>query len=181
VELLTANEPDAEGCRDGDLTACARALNLVPAGPERSPEALAELRRFVERRVRQRGSEPDLAPAYAACVNGDDGAACLTFLERAGIEEPTLSTRAAGTLLLTARDVGGPAAIARFFADTGAAVVPRLEDACGVPIDSLLARWRVTILAHRPPPTTVSADGQWLVLLWVTVLVGLATRSTRWR
>jgi hypothetical protein len=181
LELLTANAPGAEGCRDGSLEACARSLNLIARLPGQSVEANAELRRFVERRLRHRASEPALAPAYSACVDGGDAAACLAFLERAGVQEPTLSTRATGTLLVAIGDVGGPDALARFFADTGAAIVPRLEAAAGMPVDSLLARWRETILAHRPPPTAVPAGMQWFVLGWATVLVALATRSTRWR
>lgn len=181
LELLMARVPSAQGCYEGSLDACARGLNLTPDLPERSAEANAALRRFIARHLNHRAGETALAPSYAACVERGDDAACLTFLERAGLQEPTLSTRAAGTLLATVRDLGGPAALARFFADTGATIVPRLEAAAAMPIDSLLARWRDTILAHRPVPTSVPGAMQWLVIGWAGVFIAFATRSTRWR
>jgi hypothetical protein len=181
LELLTASAPGARGCYDGSLAACAHALHLHPGQPLPSGEAAAELRRYIAQRLGERAAAPALASSYAACVERKDDAACLEFLEQAGVQPPTLSTRAAGTLLVTVSDLGGPEALARFFADTGAAVVPRLEAAAGMPLDSLLARWRGTILACRPAPTAVPAAMQWLVLGWTGVLVALAARSTRWR
>jgi hypothetical protein len=181
LELLTASVPSAQGCHEGSLEACARSLGLIDHLPEPSAEASAELRRFVEQRLRDRAAAPRLAAMYAACVDARDGTACVSFLERAGVHQPTLSARATGTLLLTVGDVGGSSALARFFSDTGVAIVPRLEAAAGIPIDSLLARWREMILAHRPAPTAVPAAMQWFVLGWATALVALATRSTRWR
>jgi hypothetical protein len=180
-ELVTAGVPGARGCFDGSLDACARALGLRSDLPARSLDADTERRRFVATRLRHRATEPALAPSYAACVEQGDGAACLAFLERAGVREPTLSTRAAWTLLASVRDLDGGGALARFFGDTAGPVVPRLERAAGMPLDSLLARWRETVLAHRPPPTAVPGIAQWLVLGWAGVLVALATRSTRWR
>jgi hypothetical protein len=84
-------------------------------------------------------------------------------------------------VLLAARDVGGSDALPRFFADTGVAVVPRLEAAAGLPLDSLLGSWRASVLAHRPPATTTPLGTQWLAVVWVLGLAAVATRSTRWR
>lgn len=180
LELLTAGVPGARGCYDGALGACAYALNLRPGQPPPG-DAAAELRHYIAQRLGERAGATALASSYAACVERDDDRACLEFLDQAGVQPPVLSTRAAGTLLATVPDLGGSGGLARFFADTGAAVVPRLEAAAGMPLDSLLARWRATILAYRPEPTAVPAAMQWLVLGWTGVLVALAARSTRWR
>lgn len=181
LELLTANVPGAQGCYEGSMAACARSVNLTARLTEGSAEGTAELRRFVAQRLRHRATEPALAQSFAACVDGDNGAACLVFLERAGVHEPTLSSRAAGTLLIAVADLGGADALRRFFADTGLAIVPRLEAAAAMPLDSLLARWHAEVLARRPTPTSVPAGLQWLAVVWTAVLVALATRSTRWR
>ena len=181
LELLTANVPSARGCYEGSVAACARGLNLTVRLTEGSAEGTAELRRFVAQRLRHRATEPALAPSFAACVDGGDGAACLAFLDRAGVQEPTLTSRAAGTLLIAVADLGGAEALRRFFADTGLAIVPRLEAAAAMPLDSLLARWHAGVLANRPTPTSVPAGLQWFALVWTAVLVALATRSTRWR
>jgi len=174
IELRTASVAGAAGCTDGHLGACAVALNLGSTSPE-------DLRRFIADRLRERRSESALRALYVACVDDGDDEACLTLLDRAGVPAPVLSTRARGTLLLVMRDAGGAGAVPRFFADTGAPIVPRLEAGAGMPIDSLLADWRETVMAYRPPPSTVPPGAQWLAFAWVGVLVILATRSTRWR
>jgi len=179
VELRTASVPGAIECMEGRLDACAAALNLASSPTDLT--AAAEIRRFIRLRLAHRGDEPALAESYAACVHGNDDDACLRFLEQAGVSEPAFSGRARGTLLLTMRAIGGDGAFARFFADTAAAVVPRLEAGAGVPLDSLLGAWRTAVLTERPPPPTLTAATQWLVLGWVVVLAAAATRSTRWR
>lgn len=180
VELLTSAFPSARECLAGDVAACARALRLAEGSVTAGPEDLASLRAFIEDRLRHRATDPRLAPAYARCTTQEDAAACLEFLDLAGLEEPGLSTRARGTLLRFTR-TRGDAAYARFFADTAAAVPDRLEAAAGMPLDSLLAAWRATVLEHRPEPMAIPAATQWMTAAWVLVLLGLATRSTRWR
>lgn len=179
VELRTASVPGATECLEGRLDACARALNLPSSAGDL--DAAADIRRFVTLRLSHRSAEPALAESYAACVHQEDDDACLRFLERAGVAEPALSARARGTLLITMRVLGGTDAFARFFADTGAAIVPRLEAGAGAPLDSLLGTWRTAVLAQHPPPPTLTATTQWLVFAWVVAFAAMATRSTRWR
>jgi len=181
IELVTSHLPGARQCFQGLLAACGDALRIVTdtGGP---PLDQAEgLPAFVEQRYRWRANEPALARPYAACVGPRDPGACVVFLDLIGAEVPSLSTRARGTVLLAARNLAGADGVTRFFADSAAALVPRLEAAAGVPLDSLLAGWRATILAHRPPATSIPAGTQWLAVASVLGLAALATRSTRWR
>lgn len=180
IELATSHLPGAQHCFEGRLASCGYALRIVtdPDGPLDQAEGLPA---FVEQRYRWRANEPALVRPFAACVGPRDPGACVAFLDLIGAEVPLLSTRARGTVLLASRTLAGAGAFAWFFADTGAALVPRLEAAAGVPLDSLLAGWRATILAHRPPPMGIPAGTQWLAVASVLGLAALATRSTRWR
>ena len=181
IELRTSPLPGAQRCFAGDLPACRYVLRLATDPGAARLDLAVGLPGFVERGYRWRATEPALARSFAECVGSRDGGACLDFLDLVGAEVPSASTRARGTVLLAARDLGGHDALLRFFADTSAAVVPRLEAAAGVPLDSLLGRWRATVLAHRPPATTIPRDTQWIAVVWVLGLATLATRSTRWR
>lgn len=181
IELRTSPLPGAQRCFAGDLDACAYVLRLAPDTGAAQVDLVVGLPEFVERRFRWRANEPALARSFVACIGPRDGRACLEFLDLVGAEVPSASTRARGTVLLAARDLAGNEALPRFFADTGAAVVPRLEAAAGIPLDSLLGSWRATVLAHRPLATTIPLGTQWLAVVWVLGLAAVATRSTRWR
>lgn len=181
IELRTSPLPGAQHCFAGDLDACAYVLRLAPDTGAARLDLVVGLPEFVERRFRWRANAPALARPFAACVGPQDAGACLEFLDLIGAEVPSASTRARGTVLLAARDLGGSEALLRFFADTGAAVVPRLEAAAGVPLDSLIGSWRATVLAHRPIAMTIPLFTQWVTIAWVLGLAAVATRSTRWR
>lgn len=179
TELLTSTVPHALGCFQGDLRACREALRLSET--PQVPADTAALRRYVESEFRSWATQPRFADGYVRCTERGDAAACSAFIARAGFEIPGLSSRTRGTLLLHAREQAGPEAYSRFFDDSTSAVTLRLERASGQPLDSLLAGWHATIMAHRPQALTTSAGLQWLSIGWIVVLVALATRSTRWR
>lgn len=181
IELATSSLPSVQACAANDLIACRYALQLADEAATPPPSLTAGLPPFVEQRYHWRANEPALARSYAGCVARSEAEACVDFLDLIGVGLPSMSTRAVGTVLLTAQDLGGEGALARFFADTGAAIVPRLEAAAGVPLDSLLAYWRATIRGHQPLATAVPAGMQWAAVGWILALTVLATRSTRWR
>lgn len=180
VELISSTYPGAVACNDGELDACRRALHL-DGGSSWTPADAAGLPAFIEGRLRHRSTEPKLADPYRRCVGAQDPAACTEFLERAGIEEPGFSTRARGTLLRLSARLAGPDAYGRFYADTAAPLEARLEHAAGMPLDSLVAAWRATVESYRPAPVSVPLHTQWAAVGWVLLLLGLASRSTRWR
>jgi len=181
IEMATGPLPGNQRCYEGDLETCRYVLRLEEDTAHPPAGATAGLGSYVESRFRGRANRPALATLFAACVERDDPEACAEFLDIVGVEVPRMSTRAAGTVLFTARDLGGDGALARFFADTTASIAARLEAAAAAPLDSVLSAWRATVLAHRPAEATIAAGTQWLALFWTIVLTVLATRSTRWR
>lgn len=181
IEMAATSRPGHRPCYEGDLPTCRYLLRLTGDTTPITAGVTAGLGAYVEARFRGRANQPALAPSYAACVERNDPDACVTFLDLVGAEVPTMSGRAAGTVLLAARDLGGDGALARFFADTAASIASRVEAAADAPLDSVLGAWHATILAHRPVETTIAAGTQWLALVWTIVLTVIATRSTRWR
>ena len=180
VEFIQVSSPAATVRRLRVRLVQALQQILVTRGGRSMTEWRPDLRLFEDPRPLFEATYVELLtsplPGAQRCFAGDL-AACRYVLGLIGAEVPSASTRARGTVLLAARESAGVSAIARFFADTGAAIVPRLEAAAGTPLDSLLAAWRATILAHRPRSTGM----QWLAVVWVIGLTALATRSTRWR
>jgi hypothetical protein len=92
-----------------------------------------------------------------------------------------LSAEARHSLARLVLDVGGRAAYTRLLRYPGRPLSERLAFAAGLPRDSLMARWRSSILAARPKPVTITAPGAWTALGWAVVFGLLALRSSRWR
>ncbi len=99
------------------------------------------------------------------------------------------------TLLAHALALGGPEAYRRLATgsnpdalpdafpvpDTEAPLKDRLVQASGVSADSLIASWRAATLQARPDVHGDTRKLRWSSLLWLVVLAGVSTRSTKWR
>ena len=92
------------------------------------------------------------------------------------------------TLLAHTLSLGGPEAyrlLATGNADAGAGPEAPLKDrlvrASGVSADSLIASWRAATFEARPDVHDDTKKIRWSSLLWLVLLAGISTRSTRWR
>jgi hypothetical protein len=83
-------------------------------------------------------------------------------------------------LLLTALELGGPEAWDRLRSAVGSDVEPMLAAAAGMPIDSLLRRWRSQLISLRPSEGPVIMTRLLLGLAWAAVLILGALGSSRW-
>ena len=56
-----------------------------------------------------------------------------------------------------------------------------LERASGGDLETLVADWRTSLVAHRPSAYAGSGRSAVVVVFWTLILAGFAMRSTRWR
>jgi hypothetical protein len=161
-ELSAHPAPEVRACRGGDVDACAVALGLTPvddASPTLTPAAR---RSFLHHLLRTRPGALERLLTMEAGPAGRGRAG-----ERADVGEPA----------------AGEPAVARGIEPGGPGSAPRvralLERAAGSSLDPILAEWREAILADSPAGTPASVAGT--SLLWILLLLALATRSTRWR
>jgi hypothetical protein len=180
VELVTAPSIAVRQCYAGNLSGCRSALGVVDGG---DPLLLwydaPERRALVQRTQDTHGWRTH--DATDACVVASSDAACLEVLRALSWMDPPLSGEARHSLARLVLSVGGRAAYVRLLRSAGRPLSERLAIAAGLPSDSLMRRWRTTILAARPRAVTLSAPGAWMALSWAVGFGLLALRSTRWR
>ncbi len=175
VHLATSSFALARACLVGDMVACARALGLshpVDYAAWFSPE---------ERRRLLRGQE--WGQWRRPCVVAGYLPACDSVLaqEPNSVVLPLGDLDSRASLVRTVIDMGGTDALTRVHAARGAPVAERLAAGAGAPIDSVLRRWHASILAARPLPVTVRYREGAMALVWISLLLGLALGSSRWR
>lgn len=180
LELATKPWSAVVRCYAGELDRCRIALALDAGAPEAWYTA-AERRHLVTSAMASYGDvQRDLRAQR--CASAADEQACLQTLAAypALVDEP-LSPMARQTLVRVAFEAGGAGAFGRFVRGDSLALPERLAYAAGLPVDSLVARWRDEIIAARPSGTVLSRLGGWTAFFWVVVLSVAAMRSTRWR
>ncbi|HXH63617.1 MAG TPA: hypothetical protein VNG95_05495 [Gemmatimonadales bacterium] len=183
-ELVTAPWIAIRRCFIGDVARCRQALGLTggadPAIDWYAPEDRARL--AFERSSRGGESTAEVA-LRKSCVEQHQDADCLVLLHRLPREflDPPLTTTARSTLVATALELGGAGAYDRLLAHPRAPLADRLEDAAGVPADSLIAVWRNRVTALAPMSAKVPARSAWAAFGWAVVFGVLALRSSRWR
>jgi hypothetical protein len=140
----------------------------------------AEHRRLVPRLLR--GDSRVNRQALAACIGGSD-AACLQLLSTvpASAFPKPLGYNARATLVDLALRLGGRGAYHVLATSEDMPIGDRLAAAAGVPIDSLISRWRAEIIASRPEPVALPPWGLWIAVGWVVAFAGCGLRSSRWR
>jgi hypothetical protein len=180
VELVTAPSAAVRLCYNGNTAGCRAALGLLDGGDAAALWYDAAERRDVVRRTLE-ARHLSRRPETEACVERRSDSSCLAVLHAMQWFDAPLSAEARHSLARLVLDVGGRAAYTRLLRYRGRPLSERLAFAAGVPRDSLMARWRSSILAARPKPVTITAPGAWTALGWAVVFALLALRSSRWR
>jgi hypothetical protein len=180
LELATTPWRAGAACYAGDVEACRVALALGAGGPE--SWYTAEERRQLVASAMEYHADVQRDLGAQRCVNTADEQACLeTLRSYPALTDEPLSPMARQTLVRVAFGVGGNGAFGRFVRSDSRTLPDRLAHTAGVPLDSLVVRWRSAIVEARPTGTVLSRLGGWTAFMWVVVLSVVAMRSTRWR
>jgi hypothetical protein len=83
-------------------------------------------------------------------------------------------------LLLFALDVGGQGAWHRLDSAADSGMSAMLAAASRLPADTLLARWRRSLLTRRPPTTLLTPASTLIALAWTAMIVAGALGVSRW-
>jgi hypothetical protein len=187
VEFSTAYSPSAAKCMSGDLVACRIALGLTP-----SDDPIHEWYDEESRRGLVQGMEGVAArdpEATEVCVERRWDQVCVAILERVhaggGLPSP-VGPPARADLLLTALERGGDGALSRLLSLGNTAgdtidMASALATVAREPFDTLLDRWQSTVTTSPPPQVTFEFHGAVVTLAWITGLLTLSLRNTRWR
>lgn len=182
VDLVTADRASAHACFGGTRPACSAALGLAPdAGAW--PDTPAQRRALVLHMFTPAFIPDARRGLYDACARRGDDSACTEMLREtpASLIPAPLSFTTRRTLVGVALRSGGRGAYLRLLAHPGRPIAERLAEAAGMPADSLIGRWRATVLQARRLAAPGPGAGGWASFVWIAVLGGLATRSSRWR
>jgi hypothetical protein len=183
VSLVTAPYLAARRCFAGSLEACRSALGLdeYPAGIVLAYRDSSE-RRLATARVQSFFQDGGGRAAYQECQAGADSVCTelLAGIPLAMLPKP-VSVTARLTLARLALSTGGREAYHRLAASAGAPIGARLSLAAGLPLDSLVSRWRARVIAARPAPVTLPSYGYAAGLGWVLCFGLCALGSSRWR
>lgn len=183
LELVTSPFHTAHGCLLGRPGGCLAALGLdTPHDLVRHGYADAEDRLFVVQGLPSYAGVPGQGLARQACVMGRDRdcVAFLVSLPETALPQP-LGREARATLVQFALQLGGRAGFARLVGSDTLAPPARLAVVAGVPLDSLVRRWRREVLAARPRPVALPPIGLPVALTWVTLFGACGLASSRWR
>lgn len=176
-ELATSPWSASRGCFGGNLVACRLALGITAVDPATGWYDATDRRNYVAHVL--------LSPSTAArdCIREGDDQACIASLKRApgGSPEPPLGAQARQLLVALAINSGGPEAYDRLVERAGEPLETRISAAAGVPIDTLVHRWRTRIIAAQPQTVAADSRAAWAAVAWGVLLMGIALRSTRWR
>jgi hypothetical protein len=121
--------------------------------------------------------------AQRACVQGDAaGCAHALGIRRSG--DPDAGGEyyplVRADLLLAALEQGGEGAWTRLIADQGASVEQGLAAAAGIPVDTMLLRWRDELLALQPDRGPLDLPAAGLILGWSAVILAAGLGIARW-
>lgn len=177
--IVSAIPAVSRRCYDGDIRACAIALELTPGSdPIMAWHDPASRRRAVAV-LKQRARRHDEAGA-ARCDAGSD-TDCVTLLLRLmeSTALPPLPTFGRTALAMVALKLGGEGALDRLLSP--GTMEQRLATAARVPIDSVLRVWHNQVRTSSMPSRDLTGDIVAASLLWIFVLGFISTRSSRWR
>ena len=178
AELATSPWRTARECFIGRLDECRRALGISGEDPVLDWFDATDRRHYVEEYLLYL---PGAQARYAACTSNDD-AACIALMRLAPREpDPPLGITTRVLLLALALDVGGRNAFDRLLDNPARPLEVRLAAAAGIPVDSLIGRWRSRVLAVRPKTVAADERAAWGAIVWSVLFALAALRSTRWR
>lgn len=179
AELATSPWRSTRECFDGRLDACRRALGISGKDPVLDWFDAADRRHYAENHLK---SLPASQSRYATCRSGDD-AACIALMRLAPRPrpEPPLGVTTRLLLLALALDAGGRSAFDRLLDRPTDPLDARLAAAAGMPVDSLIGRWRARVIAAHPKTVAADERAAWGAVAWGVLFALMALRSTRWR
>ena len=122
-------------------------------------------------------------PAQRACIVGDVANCAIALGVRVapfGVASDHFIPLVRADLLLTALEIGGKEAWSRSMVPEDSTVDQVLVAAAGIPLDSLIARWRTGLLARRPNATPINALTVALGAIWTAALLLAALGASRW-
>lgn len=183
ADLVTAPSQVSSRCLAGDLRRCRDALGLVPtADPLTEWYDPGERRLLVVRMRELLNVGPQRVP-YAQCDERHAYAVCDRILRAIPryVIPPALPTSARHHLFRIAITAGGNGAYSRLATGPARSVESRLADGAGMPIDSLVARWRADVLAAHPPSPNLSALSAWTAVAWGIAILLIGMRFATWR
>jgi hypothetical protein len=184
VQLVTAPSDASRRCFLGEIAPCIDALGLG--------DATHELERWYpspgERRALVTGSYAEYfnhgatAAPFRACASGSDTdcTELLRGLPGNALPKP-LGYEARATLVHVALRLGARDAYRRLLANPSDPLPARLAAAAGMPLDSLVGRWRGDMMASRPATVLLPAWAFAVALAWTALFAGCGVWSTRWR
>jgi hypothetical protein len=175
LALISSRTPASRDCYDGDVHACAVALQLVPADPVLEWHDATTRREYVAQHVA--AARRIDGRAAAGCVAGSDSA-CISVMRRLPLPPPIRPKNRVGLASL-ALSLGGPGAGERLLA--GGTLREKIAGAAGMPADSVLRLWQQSLRTARAPSRDLSAEIVMVSVAWIIGLGVLSTRSSRWR
>jgi hypothetical protein len=181
IDLVTSPFQASRECYDGDIPACERALGVSEtADPFREWFNASERREILYRdRYQIRRARPG---EFAQCLAHNDDSACLalgSLIPPNQLSAP-LGPASRQSLARLAMTIGGPASFSQM-QSASRDVDAQLRAASGLSTDSLVRRWRATVLTTEAPHTTMTPGLAFMSLFWVTTCGALALGSSRWR
>ena len=181
IDVVTSQFAVSRQCYAGSISACELALGIRGTNdPLRSWFNAAERRGVVLRDWDAlHRTRPDL---MTACVMRREDSACVEAGELISKQalQPPLGTASRQALARLALDLGGAAGFARLRAAPDS-IGAQLAAAAGIPLDSLVARWRTAVVSTAAEHTTMTPGVAMMSICWVTACGALALRSSRWR
>lgn len=183
ADLMTSPSQVSSRCLAGDLRRCRDALGLIPTGDPLTEWYDAPERRRLVVRMHDLLATGSQRTEYAQCADRRSYAACDQLLRTIPryVVPPPLPTSARHHLFRIALQSGGSGAYARLVGGQPRSVEARIADAGGMPIDSVVARWRADVLDARPPSPTPSLLSVWTAVGWGIGVLLVALRFTAWR
>lgn len=184
VQLVTAPSAASRRCFLGAIARCVDALGLSDAAGElgRWYPSAGERRALVTGSFAEFFNHGATAAAFRACASGSDAdcTGLLRGLPGGALPKP-LGYEARATLVYVALRLGGRDAYRRLLAKPSDPLAVRLAAAAGVPLDSLVVRWREDMMASRPATVLLPAWAFAVALAWTALFAGCGVWSTRWR
>lgn len=184
LDLLLSPYSLGRDCAVGAVDACLPALQLLPdPAPATLMYPTARDRRLVAEVIGRGGHGPALQPLLDRCLVAGEAEGCTAVVEAISPSaRPAITDVQTRRLLLEfSLHTGGPRAYGRLLAARGDPIGERLAAAAGLPLDTLLLRWRAELAdaGRGSDPWSFEILGGGVV--WVVALALVAMRSSRWR
>jgi hypothetical protein len=180
IGLILSHTPVSTDCVHGRIDRCAQVLGLVAIDdPAFSLFDVRTRREVIEHwsSILRRAD----AKQYDRCTATNIEAACDSLArsippDAVPAAAPPVVRQSFARFALM---IGGDGAADRFMAEPTPRA--RIEAATRLPADSVIARWRDTILDARSSSTAIDLETGISALVWAAVCGALAMRSSRWR